>query len=397
MSMKTHSITRRNLLKLAGGIAIANLKFGTWCEGATLVPMQESRAIFDEGLHWADRRGAERVCSRIKAAGFNVFMPCVWHGRGTTWPSQIAPWDPKLPSVLDYDPLGYLVETARRFEIEVHPWFTVVRRDRDFFTQFYDNGTPPESFDVHKETFRMFVTDLILEVVRNYDIHGVNLDYIRAGGVCESSSCIADYKKLTGRDLLVDSRLRMIPTLTLKELFTWQEAAVTDIVSNVSLRARAVKPAIVISVDAHPGHRVDEVQGRNSIRWADDGLVDVVYMMHYEASPNWGELKIYQQKMRRPEALVVLCGNYDRPDGTNASATSRSGAHVEQLLNGARSYQAGNGVGLYLYGRLTDDQISSLQTGVFRTPATPYWRRGLATSTRSSQGMKLTAPIVEIR
>lgn len=375
--MDRRQITRRDLLKLVGGMAIASMKFDAWCHAAAAVPMQESRAIFDEGLHWADKKGAERVCSRIKAAGFNVFMPCVWHGRGTTWPSQLAPWDTKLPSAPGYDPLGYLVDTAKRFEIEVHPWFTVARRDRDFFTQFYDVGTPPDSFDVHKESFRAFMADLIMEVVLNYDVQGINLDYIRAGGVCESRSCIVDYKKQTGRDLLADAKKRMIPTLTLKELFAWQEAAVTDIVGRVSLRVRKAKPHTVISVDAHPGHRVDEVQGRNSIRWADEGLVDVVYMMHYEPSPNWEELKIYQRKMQRPEALVVLCGNYDRPDGTNASAISRSGAHVDQLLNGARSYQVGNGVGLYLYGRLIDDQVSFLQTSVFRTPAVPQWRRGV--------------------
>lgn len=395
--MNAHHITRRGILKLAGGIALANMKLSAWCDAATAGMMEESRAVFDEGLHWADRKGAERVCNRIKAAGFNVFMPCVWHGRGTTWPSQLAPWDTKFPSIPDYDPLAYLVEMAKRLDIEVHPWFTVARREREFFTQFYDKGTPPESFDVHKETFRAFITELILEVVRNYDVQGINLDYIRAGGVCESSYCVENYYGLTGRNLLVDAKMRMIPNLTLKELFTWQEAAVTEIVSSVSRRARATKPKIVISVDAHPGHRVDAVQGRNSIRWADEGLIDVVYMMHYEANPDWEALKTFQRQMRRPEALVVLCGNYDRPDGTNARATSRSGVHVDQLLNGARSYQAGNGMGLYLYGRLTDDQISSLQAGVFRTPAAPHWRRGLATSTRSSQGMKLMAPIVEIR
>jgi uncharacterized lipoprotein YddW (UPF0748 family) len=395
--MELPPLTRRHFLTLAGGVAMANLKFGDWCHAAPQAPIQESRAIFDEGLHWADRKGAERLCSRIQAAGFNVFMPCVWHGRGATWLSQLAPWDTKLPPAPEYDPLGYFLETARRFKIDVHPWFTVARRDRDFFTQFYDVGTPPESFDVHNASFRAFMTELIMEVVRNYEVQGINLDYIRAGGVCESSFCIADYKKRTGRDLLADAKMRMIPTLTLKELFAWQEAAVTDIVSRVSSKARAIRPGIVISVDAHPGHRVDEVQGRNSIRWADEDLVDVVYMMHYEASPDWETLKAHQQRMRRPEALVVLCGNYDRPDGTNASAISRPGGQVNQLLEGARTYQAGNGVGLYLYGRLTDEQISSLRTGVFRTPAVPRWRRGLGTQIRQSQGAPLKSPIVQVR
>lgn len=395
--MDRHYLTRRNFLRLAAGVAVTNMKIVGLCEAANPESIQESRAIFDEGLHWADRKGAERVCGRIKAAGFNVFMPCVWHGRGTTWPSQLAPWDPKLPSTPGFDPLGHFIETAKRFEIEVHPWFTVARRDRDFFPQFYDEGTPPESFDVHKEAFRAFMTELIMEVVRNYDIQGINLDYIRAGGVCDSSSCISNYKKLTGRDLLVDAKLRMIPNLTIKELFAWQEAAVTNIVKNVSVKARDVRPHIVISVDAHPGHRVDEVQGRNSIRWADEGLVDVVYMMHYEPRPDWDKLRTHQQRMQRPEALVVLCGNYDRPDGTNENAVSRTGENLNQLLEAARTYQAGNGVGLYLYGRLTDQQIFSLQNGVFRIPAIPQWRRAFVTKARLSQDVGLKSPTLQIR
>jgi uncharacterized lipoprotein YddW (UPF0748 family) len=395
--MTVNHITRRSLLKLAGAIALANMKPSASCPAAIPEPIKESRAIFDEGLHWADRKGAERVCSRIKSAGFNVFMPCVWHGRGTTWPSQLAPWDTKLPPTPNYDPLARLVETAKRFDIEVHPWFTVARREREFFSQFYEKGTPPESFDVHNDTFRAFVTDLILEVVRNYDIQGVNLDYIRAGGVCESRSCITDYKSQTGRNLLADAKMRMIPTLTLKELFEWQEAAITDIVRSVSQGARSIKPNIVISVDAHPGHRVDEVQGRNSLRWADEGLVDVVYMMHYEASPDWEMLKTFQRRLQRPEALVVLCGNYDRLGETNASAISRSGSHLNQLLAGARAYQAGNGVGLYLYGRLSDEQISSLKASVFQMPAVPQWCRGVGAKNNQSRDVELKAPIVQIR
>ena len=336
----------------------------------------ESRAIFDEGLHWASKRGAETVCRRIKEAGFNVFMPCVWHGRGTTWPSQLAPWDSKFPALPDYDPLEYLIATAQRFDIEIHPWFTVMRRDRDFFREYYDEGTPKECFDVHRPAFREFISKVIIEVLDRYQIQGINLDYIRAGGVCESPRCVEDYRSTTGRNLLLDTRMRMIPGSVIQELFDWQEAAVGDIVRRVSSAVRRKDQNIILSVDAVPGHRVDQVQGRNSMKWADENLIDVVYMMHYEPSPDWDSLQSFQVAMKRPEALVVLCGNFDRPDGTNKNATSRSGADVANLLQRARSYQGGNGVALYLYGRLTDGQIQELRRSTFRNPARPFWKRG---------------------
>lgn len=337
--------------------------------------MKESRAVLDEGLHWASRKGAEDVCNRIKSAGFNVFIPCVWHGRGTTWPSSLAPWDSKFTSPPDFDPLGNLIEVAKRYEIEVHPWFTVMRRDREFFLEYYDEGTPKESFDVHRLGFRKFISTLILEVVQKYPVHGINLDYIRAGGVCESRHCIEDYRRVTGRNLLLDSAKRMIPGSVFKELFEWQEAAVEDIVRRVSEGARQINNNIILSVDSYPGHRVDQVQGRNSIKWAEEGIIDVIYMMRYESNPDWQSMKVIQAQMKRPEALVVLCGNYDRPDGDNNHATSRSGLKVTDLLNHARDFQVGNGVGLYLYGRLTDDQIVHLQQDTFKVPARPEWKR----------------------
>ena len=48
---------------------------------------------------------------------------------------------------------------------------------------------------------------------------------------------------------------------------------------------------------------------------------------------------------------------------------------LTDLLNHARDYQMGNGVGLYLYGRLTDDQIAYLQRDTFKQSATPGWKR----------------------
>lgn len=396
--METFLLSRRQMLQVTCFSIMSQVVRPLEIVAAFPVNMKESRAILDEGLHWVGKKGAETVCRRIKAAGFNVFIPCVWHGRGTTWPSNLAPWDSKFVSPPEFDPLEQLIEVANRYEIEVHPWFTVMRRDREFFQGFYDEGTPPESFDVHRPRFREFISALILEVVRKYAVQGINLDYIRAGGVCGSPHCIDEYRQKTGRNLLLDDRKRMIPGSVFKELFDWQEAAVEDIVRRVSVGARQIKNNIVISVDAYPGHRVDQVQGRNSLKWADEGLIDVIYMMHYEASPDWDSLKSFQQQMKRPEALVVLCGNYDRPDGNNDHATSRSGLKVADLLNHARDYHMGNGVGLYLYGRLTDDQIVCLQQDTFRLPARPEWKRATGPfRSEREQASRLDPPVLTVK
>ena len=56
----------------------------------------ERRVLFDEDIEWATSRGAvDKIIHRIKSAGFNVYIPCVWHGQGACFSKQTrhgAPW-----------------------------------------------------------------------------------------------------------------------------------------------------------------------------------------------------------------------------------------------------------------------------------------------------------------
>lgn len=367
-------ITRRQFMTAISFAAAAPLLVRV-TQAAGGEPIRESRAMFDEGLNWASKDSADIVCERITRAGFNVFMPCVWHGRGTIWPSQVAPWDSAAVNIPGFDPLAHLCKVASGYGIEIHPWFTVMRRDREFFPQFYDAGTPGECFDVHREEFRNFIVSLILEVVKDYPVNGINLDYIRAGGVCVSSRCVTEYQIQTGRNLLLDRAKLLLPGGTVPSLVAWQDQAVGDIVRRVSTGARSLNPKIVISVDAVPGHPIDGTQGRNSTKWVKEGLVDVIYMMHYEANPDWASFRNLQATMTRPEALVVLCGNYEEAVSPSKDVFPRDARKVSALLSEARQFQQGNGVGLYLYSRLSDEQIRELGSQTFSVKARPSWKR----------------------
>lgn len=366
--------SRRHFLKLAA--ATVGSLYTPWPALSNSVPGLESRAILDEGVHWFTKDSAAKLLDRIKKAGFNVFMPCVWHGRGTRWPSKLAPWDLTTRPIPGFDPLENLILEARQYEIEIHPWFTVMLRQREFFSQFYDGGTPDHSFDVHREAFRHFIVSLILDVVSRYPVQGINLDFIRAVGVCTSPSCVKEYKRRTGRDLLADKRRRKIPGANLEDLIAWQEEAVRDIVLRVSQQARKVNKGIVISVDAAPGNPIVEIEGQNSMKWADEGLIDVIYSMNYQLNPDYAKFRELQSKMKRPEAMVMLCGNYEKV-GEQKKVVPRDARKVAEILAQARSISSGNGVGLYLYSMLSDEQIAVLRSTVFTVPAKPRWVRAV--------------------
>lgn len=371
--------SRRKFIKLTAAFAAGSL-LKPWLALSSGVSLFESRAIFDEGLAWITKDSAEKLLTRIKKAGFNVFVPCVWHGRGTIWPSDLAPWDTRKVRIPGFDPLENLIKLAEKYEIEIHPWFTVSLRQRDFlpqlefFEQRFKEGTSRQAFNIHSERFREFISSLIVEVATRYPVQGINLDYVRSGGMCKTNSCIEDYKRHSGRNLVKDWSLKNLPGVDLNALAAWQEAAVRDIISRISIGARKTRKNLVMSVDAVPGSSDTKLQGQDSMKWADEGLVDVVYSMDYQASPDFEKIRNLQSKMKRPEALVMLCGNYDR-DGSGKKVIPRDALRAAEILLEARSISRGNGVGLYLYNMLSEEQIDLFQKTVFKAPAKPRWLR----------------------
>jgi len=378
--MPDYAITRRKFLRYAS--ALTALSAGTQFMGRlsnvarAVEPLeQESRIIFDEGLNWVTSVSAERLCSRIARAGFNVLSPCVWHGRGTIWPSKLAPWDSHNIRAQGGDPLGNLIQTAERYGIEVHPWFTLSLRQRDFFPEFYDSTTPAQRFDVHLRSFREFISSLVFEVAATYPVHGINLDFVSVGGICLSPRCVEDYRRQTGRDLMMDSQIRRgVPVFDMTQLMAWQAAVVTDLVKRISVSCRRAKPNIVISLSGDPAHPILKMEGHDSARWADDGLIDVLYNMHYEPNPDFAAIATIQSAMKRQEAMVVGIGNYEEATASSP-VRSREPGKLANLIRAARAAQRGNGVSVYLYSMLNDAQIDELRTGVFAGPAKPRWIR----------------------
>src|SRR5690606_35207525 len=141
------------------------------------------RILLNENFRWLDERAPDEFVRTANAAGFSAIMPRVWHGRGVGWASELPKeplWEknPAAPK----DPLAMLIKKAHAAGLEVHPWFTVTLRQRNFYNEYWDEGTPEKSFDVHRPEFRAFITGVVMEVVQKYPVDGINLDYIRAKG-----------------------------------------------------------------------------------------------------------------------------------------------------------------------------------------------------------------------
>jgi Glycosyl hydrolase-like 10/Concanavalin A-like lectin/glucanases superfamily len=335
-------------------------------------PERETRALFDESWQWArSRADVISLVDKAKRAGFNVLVVCVWHGRGAAWPSAIAHREPQLAH-LQFDPLALLIEHAHRAGIEVHPWFTVALSEDDRHPEWRPSGTPAGAFDIHQPGFQRFMTDLIGEVVSRYAVDGINLDYIRAMGICRSDSCARHYAAHSGRNLLADITASTVRGPARAALEQWQDDSVRQLVTSIATRVRMARPNARISVAGHPRPllALRALEGRAEVDWLRRGLIDALFAMEYGAIPQFENFTAVADEVGQPARLVWLFSNFDRLDGV---AVSRPAAHLAEYIRFGRAHASGSGLAVYLRAMLTEEQIQALAAGPFRKRVPPNW------------------------
>jgi uncharacterized lipoprotein YddW (UPF0748 family) len=372
-------------LSATGAFASTNEDFaGTpweWLFDADLTPgalgsrqsdsVSEDLVIFDEGIGWATSKAAtDETLRRISAAGFNVYVPIVWHGRGVYFRSSVAHVEPRLAAVVrEYDPLEYLVLRAHALGIRVVPWFTVTLREDARRPDLYDSGAPMNAYDIHSSKFRQFMISLMTEAVQKYDVDGINLDYVRTMGVCVSDRCAADYAAATNGNLLIDYGVRRVNEAAQARLRRWQGDAVDDLVRTFSDQARQLRSGLSIAADIHSQTDSDRMslEGRDPARWLERGWVDRVFDMQYGTKVDLDWIERFRATLPDPRSLVVLFSNYE---DRNGAAVPRPAAVVSRLAQLGQAKWGQAGVGFYLYSMLSDEQIRMLASGPFvRAPA----------------------------
>ena len=328
-------------------------------------PFAGKRAILDGDIPlWTEKEYVDRALARIKEAGFNVYMPTVWQGRGTAWPSKYAPWDTKLAdrSKKDFDPFRYLIQKAHELGIEVHPWFTLTLRQSEIFPEFALSGMPQKAFDIHNPKFRELMLRLVEEVVTDYDVDGVNLDYVRAVGLCLSAICQEEYKQKYSRDLETDSLLVKVLPGKVPSLKEYQESAVTALVRAISETVRVKKPRILISADVFVGH-APLIQGQNSIFWLNHGLVDGTFRMDYSRRINIESMDATRRELNNPNSQGLLISNMSNPEELSAGQKpfARDGKWLADTMSMISKRWPETGIAVYFYKYLTDEQTVVLK------------------------------------
>ncbi len=194
----------------------------------------------------------EKLVTDAKRANVNTLIVQVRKRGDAYFNKSIEPRASDIQGPIDFDPLDYLLRLAHSAtpRIEVHAWLNVYftgesslvyslhgkawgNKTNDGVTSgFLDPGVPEVAIYTH----RVFIA-----VVRNYDVDGVHLDYVRYPGATwgYSPAAVALYNIQTGTSRgpdPADSKWQ-----------AWRRARVTAFVRDLSHEIKLEKPQLKLS------------------------------------------------------------------------------------------------------------------------------------------------------
>ncbi|MEA3431601.1 MAG: Ig-like domain-containing protein, partial [candidate division WOR-3 bacterium] len=267
-----------------------------------------------------------RILDNHKKANMNAVL---WQARqsGTAYyNSSYEPWGYYAGySYPGYDPLEYAIEEAHKRGLELHAWINIfhvsafypgtpayehqnwICRDRD--------GNPMKEhrcFSPGLDSVREYTINVAMEIVRNYDIDGLHLDYVRWNEYTTSKQS-QEFAKLVEEERLLDG---MITDAQIEDLIknqenrylydidhpysagvptgfdTWEDWwrwTVTEFVRVLHDSIQAVKPWVRLSPAALGKYKAGGAGGWNGYHvvfqdaalWFNKGYVEQLTPMHY--------------------------------------------------------------------------------------------------------------------
>lgn len=276
------------------------------------------------------RQGLARLFDNMQAAGINTVFLETMNAGYPIYPSRVAPQ--QNPLTQGWDPLADAVELAHERNMDLHAWIWVfaagnlrhnaILGKSDSFLGpslaanpdwvAYDQAESPiplgqtkPFYDPANRELRDYLLRLEEEIITNYDVDGLQLDYIRYPFQDPSKertygyglAARREFRRQTGIDpvnltSLIDPWLPRAERDRQQQLWqAWNDfriEQVTSFVAETSQLVRSQRPDITLSaaVFAMPeSERLLKIQ-QDWNTWAEEGLVDWIVLMSYAQDAN---------------------------------------------------------------------------------------------------------------
>ena len=299
----------------------------------------------------------DRLATAIKdlrQLNFNTIYPVVWNWGYTTYPSQVAKrtigsdFMPKTSAGLlinrklsksegleGRDVLKEIVTQGHKQGIAVIPWFEFgfmlpgttdpagsdfAKLHPDWLTQKQDGSTlwkegkdPRVWLNPFKPEVKKFIIDLVVEVVRKYDIDGIQFDD-HFGLPSEFG-----YDKFT-IDLYKRDHQGKLPPKDPKneEWINWRADRITALMHDLFIAIKAANPKAIVSISPNPQSFAKSFFLQDWAKWERQGLVEELLIQVYRDNLNTfiGELQKPEVKLASlhiPVGIGILAGVKPKP------------------------------------------------------------------------------------
>ncbi|HEY6737821.1 MAG TPA: family 10 glycosylhydrolase [Actinopolymorphaceae bacterium] len=289
---------------------------------------------FHDGIYTPQQ--VDELVADAEAANANVlivqvgrWMDCFCNR--STFPRTHAPIDPE-----PFDPLDDVIAKAHAAGIQVHAWVnaspmwnaaypppqpdhiyhthgpTATGADR-WLQKKYDGseigGTTMRVLDLTNPAATDYVVEGIASIAREYDIDGINLDYIRfpdynsVDGYSDwgySDVALQRFRAATGRT--------DVPEPSDEEFTAWRREQVTAYVRKIYLTMYAIDPKLRLSINGitymyGPQSTPGGWEGTRTYRqvlqdwkgWLEEGIIDTNVAMNYKRASSPGHLQMFDE------------------------------------------------------------------------------------------------------
>ncbi len=263
---------------------------------------------------------------------------------------------PKRPGQ-DWDPLAFTIAECRKAGIEVHPYLNVFCDGKDvkgkdlkaYINRFpehvevSDNGKSTHWLSPGIPEVRAYERDVLMEVVRNYDIAGIHLDRIRYGSRGdpeEGAGGIPGYNPIAVGRYRTETKRK--PDESDPRWLKWRQDQVTAFVRETRDAVKAAKPGLEYSASVFPDvGTCPKNQHQDWPLWVREGLIDSACPMNYSTDDANFERRLRGElaATRGKAPLLVGLGTYMKgmtPEKTAAQIRlcKKLGAEGAVLFNG---------------------------------------------------------------
>ncbi|TAE57702.1 MAG: hypothetical protein EAZ76_06595 [Nostocales cyanobacterium] len=242
------------------------------------------------------RKNIAQAMEFLAETGFNVVFPVVWNQGVTLYPSQTM-WrmfgieiDSRF---LGRDPLQELVEEARKVGLKVIPWF-----EYGFASSYNANGgfllTQRPEWGAYNYQGRLlkkngfewlnafdfqvqeFLLNLFLEVVRNYDVDGVQGDDRFPALPSEGG-----YDQLTVNRYLQEFKKHPPKNHQDKHWLQWRANILTDVLGLLYREVKAVNSNLLVSMSPNIYDWSLREYLQDYPSWLKQGFIDIIHPQIY--------------------------------------------------------------------------------------------------------------------